>query len=81
MNFKEFVEDDKDLYICDSCKKMVRDSEVKLLDPVDNVLTFPMMISFLYVDKNRKIIGGRKQPTKEKGDKLFSCPYIHLFWI
>ena len=81
MKFEELKDTDK--YVCDSCKGVFNPSKIKFSDPIDNITMTPgMMISFLYVDKDGKIMGGREQPTKEKGDKLFTCPlcdFVHLF--
>ncbi len=80
MKFEEVEDTVK--YVCDSCKGVFNPSEVKLSDPVDNITMSPLLISFRYVDINGKIMGGQEQPTKEKGDKLLTCPlceYIHLF--
>jgi len=80
MKFEEVKDTDK--YVCDSCKGVFNPSEIKLSDPIDNITMEPVMLTFMYVDKDGKIMGGRKQPTKEKGDKLLTCPlcdYVHLF--
>jgi len=42
----------------------------------------PLMLTFVYMNKEGKITGGSEQPTKENGDKLLGCPlcdFVHLF--
>jgi len=80
MKLKELK--DTDMYICDTCKGVFRPSEIKLSDPVDNITMVPVMLTFVYMNKEGKITGGIEQPTKENGDKLLGCPLcdsVHLF--
>lgn len=67
---------------CDDCNKTFKGKEVHLVDPVTNIDIITPPSSFMYVDKDDKIMGGGAQPSLDKGDKLLCCPHcdqIHLF--
>lgn len=79
--FKE-IQEKNETFRCDCCKKEIKANEIKLIEAADNVTIHMPICSFLYVDKDGKIMGGGEQPSRKKGDKLFACPYCnepHLF--
>lgn len=81
MQFEKLQNEDKE-YLCDNCEKSFKAREMKLLDPSSNVKIAIAPSPFIYVDKDGKIMGGREQPSKEKGDKVAACPhcdFVHLF--
>lgn len=79
--FKE-IQEKNETFRCDCCGKEIKASKVILVEATDNVKIYTPIYSFLYVDKDGKIMGGMEQPSGEKGDKLFACPHCnepHLF--
>ena len=82
--YSEFVIRDDAHYRCVECKKTFKAGEVRLVDPIDNFSgMIPMMdTSFIYVDKEDRIVRGSHTACKENSDKLFACPYcnyVHFF--
>ena len=76
--------DDRNNYECDSCKKVFKGCEAKLIDPSINIKILTPISNFIYVDKEGTIIGGNLPPSLEKEDKLIACPYCkqtHLFGL
>jgi len=71
-----------EVFICENCKKEFPAEKIKLQEAFDNPGVTSLTMSFIFVDKNGKIMGGNKPAEKESGDKLLACPYcdaIHLF--
>ena len=71
-------------YQCDSCKKTFKSKDIVFEDAADNITILTPPSPFVYVDKDGKIVGGSKQPSKEKGDKILCCPHCkmtHLFGL
>jgi len=69
---------------CENCKEKITNSEIKLVDPIDNFEILTPMLTFLFIDKNDVITGGGKMASKEKGDKVFACPHcdhVHLYGL
>lgn len=67
---------------CDECKEKFGANEVVLVEAADNITILTPMIPFVYIDKDGVVKGGNEQPSKEKGDKLLTCPRcgtIHIF--
>ena len=67
---------------CDFCHETFEASEVKLVEPADNVKLFTPIQPFVFVDKDGVIMTATKQPTNAQGDKILACPkcdHTHLF--
>lgn len=81
--FEEAKKENK-VFKCDHCNELFKASEIVLTDPADNFKILTPGMCFLYIDKNGIITGGNEQPSKEKGDKLLTCPkcnMAHLFGL
>jgi hypothetical protein len=69
-------------FLCDSCQKTFKAKDVILEEVADNIDIIAPPYPFRFVDKHGTITGGRDQPKKELGDKIFACPHcksVHLF--
>jgi len=80
MNLTELIKTDKKLYKCDECKGTFKSSEVKLVDPADNVKILTPGYKIMCVEKDGTICG-KQNPLKDEGDRLLSCPkcgQLHL---
>jgi len=74
--------DQNQKYKCDSCKKVFKVSEIKFVEPSDNISILTPPMPFVFLDKDGLITGGSQQASKEKGDKILACPHCnqtHLF--
>ncbi len=72
----------KTKHSCDDCKEVFTSDMVKLSVPADNIHILTPVMPFVYVDKDNRITGGSEQPSKEKGDRILTCPLCdqaHLF--
>jgi uncharacterized C2H2 Zn-finger protein len=79
--FSEYAIKHNANFRCDSCKKIFKAKEVKLVEPSSNFSATSFVMPFIFVNKDDKITGGNKSASKELGDKLFACPhcdYVHL---
>jgi hypothetical protein len=69
-------------FICDSCQKTFKAKDVILEEVADNINIVTPLYPFIFIDKHGIITGGKLQPKKELGDKVFACPHcksVHLF--
>ena len=80
MKFIEAVTGKK--YKCDECKKPIDGESIVLKDTPGNITMVNPMLTFLFVDKEGKIMSGYKGPDSSIGDQIAHCPHCgfsHLF--
>jgi hypothetical protein len=62
------------IYKCELCKGIFPIKDIKLTDPIGRIEMYTHRSRYLFVNKEGEVMENTSPPSKDKGDRMLTCP-------